>query len=210
MRGFAAETNCIFAVNLLPHINTPMFVLQPRFDQWQILHIFTQRYTAGGVNAFGQRLLDSLQPSLFHKANPGHGAFVDSCTHHCTGCSDNSENPWSGDHIRSTIAIDGDGGALRNSSTRANIVVNESVSVVHTRQLTGPSPVGRVSNNWNEAEAFALWYERSLSSEPAMRTITPGVNWFFQERPYPCHDCCKCSVDMVGQLRKPHVVLKNN
>jgi hypothetical protein len=155
-----------------------MFLLQPQYDQWQILHIFSQNYTAEEVNAYGRALLQSMKPALFHASHPGHGAFVDSCSHHCTSCSDPVENTWSGNAVRSTIGV-----------------TSVSQSVV-------------AKADWNEAEAFQVWYENSMlpsRAGKAAAAIQPGVNWFFQDRPYPCSDCCKCSVDMVAQLRRNHL-----
>eukprot|EP01032_Pedospumella_encystans_P021764 gene21764-24680_t len=90
--SFGVESNCVFAANLAPHIKTPMFLLQPQYDYWQILHIFSQAYTAPEVNAYGRNLVSQLKVSLFHEAHPGHGVFIDSCAHHCTSCSDETEN----------------------------------------------------------------------------------------------------------------------
>jgi hypothetical protein len=172
---FSPHSDCVFARNLVPHIRTPMFLLQPQYDQWQILHIFSQNYTAEEVNAYGRTLLQSLKPTLFHATHPGHGAFVDSCSHHCTSCSDPSENTWSGSAVRSTINV---------------------------------TPVSASAKaDWNEAEAFQVWYANSLlpARSGKATSIQPGVNWFFQDRPYPCSDCCKCSVNMVAQLRRNHL-----
>lgn len=187
---FAPESACIFAANLVPHIRTPMFLLQPQYDQWQVLHIYSQAYTAMGVNAYGRALVASLTDTLFHAAHPGHGVFLDSCSHHCTSCSDHSENSWSGPRVTATL----EGAQWLNSSSPSPAASSALVGLV-----TGNARV-------NEAQAFHLWYENSLRAvvETASAPPQPGVNWFFQNRTYPCADCCKCSVDMLAQLQRSH------
>jgi uncharacterized protein (DUF779 family) len=97
----SALSHCVFAANLSPFISTPMFAVQPQYDQWQIINIIGNTYTDAAVNSYGRRLVESLQSNLL--SNPLHGAFVDSCAHHCVGCSQPLRNhPWSGDVIVST------------------------------------------------------------------------------------------------------------
>jgi hypothetical protein len=177
--NFPPESECIFAANLVPHIQTPMFLLQPQYDQWQILHIYSQAYTAEGVNAYGQALVRSLTSTLFHAAHPGHGVFLDSCSHHCTSCSDHTENSWSGPRVMALVSAT----QLANATSTAGGLVQ----------------VG-------QAEAFHTWYQNSLTGAVATARAAPqtGLNWFFQNRTYPCADCCKCSVDMLQQLRRAH------
>jgi hypothetical protein len=38
-RIFENSENCVFPQYLLKHVRTPMFVLQPMYDQWQIWHV---------------------------------------------------------------------------------------------------------------------------------------------------------------------------
>jgi hypothetical protein len=37
--NFYNSENCVFSQNLLKYVRTPMFVLQPMYDQWQIWHV---------------------------------------------------------------------------------------------------------------------------------------------------------------------------
>jgi hypothetical protein len=193
---FAPESACIFAVNLLPHIQTPVFLVQPRFDTWQILHVHSQSYTAESVNAFGEELVRELQQALSLVPRAGHGAFIDSCTHHATrSCLGKHDNTWTSQLIRSTIAADAE--ALNR------------LGVTSDPHQT----------NWNRAEAFQRWYLHSLSTEAARRReiagiegsdgitikggvegMVPGLNWFAQEQPFPCKDCCACSPRIAGQF----------
>jgi hypothetical protein len=190
---FASESACIFAANLLPHIKTPVFLVQPRFDTWQILHIHSQSYTAESVNAYGEQLMRELQTALFSVPYAGHGAFIDSCTHHGTRtCLGKHDNTWSGQRIRSTIAVDAT--ELNSLDVRTS---SEEI-------------------NWNRAEAFQRWYRHSLTVEAAQRSgrlgssesgtkknvqgKVPGLNWFVQDQPFPCKDCCACSPRIAGQF----------
>ena len=208
LSDFSSESACMFAAHTVSHIRTPMFLLQPQYDQWQILHIYGREYTPEAVNAYGRELVASLKQTLFHNRHPGHGAFVDSCSHHCTSCSDSTENTWSGSRIRSTIPTVPNPAAASPNDTAQGI-----------------SPSLTAKADWNEAEAFHVWYANSLqihkeqqkqqlqhsgnstiASTTTTGTVTvsapiqPGINWFLQDRLYPCADCCKCSVDMAGQL----------
>ena len=97
-----SPSDCVFAANLLPHIETPIFLLQPKYDSWQIMFIYDQNYTVQGVNEFGLMTMLAINSSVFYKGHPGHGIFMDSCLHHCGYCRTNSnlwsenENFWSG------------------------------------------------------------------------------------------------------------------
>lgn len=232
--SFGVESNCVFAAHLAPHIKTPMFLLQPQYDYWQILHIFSQAYTSAEVNAYGRNLVSKLKISLFHTKHPGHGVFIDSCAHHCTSCSDETENTWSGNFVRSTgpVASRISNVTDRSDYGRNGSAVARSDSVEADRSVNNRLNAHAADTHYNEAEAFAIWYAHSLLLSPYLSPsstdiaagtstntagtnskinssglpVTPGINWFFQDRPYPCVECCKCSVDMIGRLRKVHPV----
>lgn len=219
--SFGIESNCVFAAHLVPHIKTPLFLLQPQYDYWQILHIFSQAYTSPEVNTYGRGVVKKLKMSLFHAQHPGHGVFIDSCAHHCTSCSDETENTWSGNHIRSTISmnmsvVSADGALGQKlaevvAESKADVTASQESSLRRRLSSTPPELPTHVAMSseaehfhWNEAESFAVWYQHSLEQPQGGAPITPGVNWFFQDRPYPCGDCCSCSTDMIGRLRKVH------
>lgn len=71
---------CMFAEHTAPHISTPMFALQSKYDSWQAGHVLGNN-TAPLMNALGQNITTRLQTNLL--ANPVHGAFLDACYHHC-------------------------------------------------------------------------------------------------------------------------------
>jgi hypothetical protein len=80
------------------------------------------------------------------------------------------------------------------------------MALVNATQLANAtSSAGRLVHV-GQAEAFHTWYQNSLSGAVATARAVPqtGLNWFFQNRTYPCADCCKCSVDMLQQLRRAH------
>eukprot|EP01038_Epipyxis_sp_PR26KG_P004243 gene4243-6022_t len=95
------DSNCFFADNAALFIKTPLFAVQPQYDQWQILHVIGGDNNQLLVNEFGHNLTSSLQKSLL--VNSDHGAFIDSCSHHCTSCSVSNENSWHGSNIRSSV-----------------------------------------------------------------------------------------------------------
>jgi len=81
-------SNCIFAQHTLPYIKTPIFMLQSQYDSWQ------STFVAGAcngwpphncnttiMNKFGKNLTTVMKNLLL--SNPKHGAFLDSCQHHC-------------------------------------------------------------------------------------------------------------------------------
>ena len=76
---------CIFAETVAVTLATPTFALQGKYDSWQL---------SGGdagiplndtarVNAWGAMLSERIGSTLL--AQPQHGAFLDSCLHHCGG-----------------------------------------------------------------------------------------------------------------------------
>jgi hypothetical protein len=74
---------CMFAENIMQYIKTPVFALQSRFDSWQIDNDL-QSHDAAMINAWGNRLTHVLFEKLLFQESK-HGAFVDSCIHHCGG-----------------------------------------------------------------------------------------------------------------------------
>lgn len=72
--------------------------LKPRFDHWQLWHILGKPFELALVNAFGNNITKLVRETLLR--NPKHGAFIDSCIHHCTKCSTVDEM-WHG-KIKST------------------------------------------------------------------------------------------------------------
>ncbi len=126
--------------------------------------MLSKAFTATQVNKFGADLRMSLQKALLYSqdqqgGNPGHGAFVESCAHHCTSCSESSEDSWNGRRIVSTDLWVGGG------------------SEQWLRQ------------DMNGATAFAHWFNQSIV---ASKTVAPLL--FFQNRTFPCDDCCLCRV----------------
>lgn len=48
---------CIFAANVAPYVQTPMFALQPRFDSWQVDNeLAVDHVAADDINEYGTRL----------------------------------------------------------------------------------------------------------------------------------------------------------
>jgi hypothetical protein len=168
-----SPSDCVFAANLLPHIKTPIFLLQSQYDYWQIMHIYDQKYTVQGVNDFGRTMILAIKASVFYKGHPGHGIFVDSCVHHCTNCTE-GENTWSGNSIVSQ----------REKMTPATAFSNwyrHALLRFYNNQLRGEiSPPGLLNYN--------------------IKPIYEGKNWFAQDFPFPCEHCCNCDYDMQQAL----------
>ena len=106
-----SQSDCIFAANTLPHIATPIFVLQSAFDSWQLQweHGLAKnpdcKYYAkysnhllllamhgsflmdcviadAKLNAYGDTLTTQLKAASAGKSTVG--GFVEHCFHHCT------------------------------------------------------------------------------------------------------------------------------
>ncbi|KAA0163629.1 hypothetical protein FNF31_02790 [Cafeteria roenbergensis] len=71
---------CMFAEHTAPHIKTPVFALQSKYDSWQSDHVLSTK-TDAMMNALGANITSRLQANLL--SNPHNGAFLDGCYHHC-------------------------------------------------------------------------------------------------------------------------------
>lgn len=96
------EASCMFAQNLVPFIKTPIFAVQPRFDQWQIWHVIGKPHDVSLVNTYADNMVGFMQERFIGSKMTSHGGFIDSCTHHCTSCSAAGEDSWHGKNIKST------------------------------------------------------------------------------------------------------------
>jgi hypothetical protein len=75
---------CIFAEVAAASLATPTFALQGKYDSWQLAgDVCLPANDTAGVNAWGALVSARLRASLL--AAPQHGAFLDSCLHHCGG-----------------------------------------------------------------------------------------------------------------------------
>ena len=77
--------DCIFAEVSARFLRTPAFALQSAFDTWQVMNeMATGKNTSrASVNAYGARLRSALHATLLASLDVRHGAFIDSCSHHC-------------------------------------------------------------------------------------------------------------------------------
>ena len=86
------KSNCIFAKYTLPHVATPIFVLQSLFDSWQlqwehgIEHQGSSKKISNFValNKYGDRLKTSIASALQKNTVGTIGGFIERCFHHCT------------------------------------------------------------------------------------------------------------------------------
>ena len=78
--------NCVFAQNIAPYVDLPLFALNSRFDAWQTSNILGST-NATLINEFGANFTDIINANFFEKNdasnNNGHAAYIDSCHHHC-------------------------------------------------------------------------------------------------------------------------------
>jgi len=83
-RNRNSPENCFFAEHTAPHILTPIFPFQPKYDFWQLFNVLGST-NASLVNPFGDHGVKIIRKTLLD-SNPAHGIFLDSCTHHCNSC----------------------------------------------------------------------------------------------------------------------------
>eukprot|EP01045_Picozoa_sp_COSAG04_P021879 COSAG04_NODE_2394_length_4214_cov_1.506197_5_plen_411_part_00 len=76
----SAPWECMFAVNAAPHIPVPYFMLQSRYDTWQVGSELGSK-DESAVNAFGQALAAHVTGALAQSV-AGSGLFLDACSHH--------------------------------------------------------------------------------------------------------------------------------
>ena len=88
------QWRCAFAQHLWPHIETPTYVINSKFDSWSLLAsgggtwaediggIFLERDPAVINAEWGVWFDEAIRVGL--AANAGHGAFVTSCGYHCS------------------------------------------------------------------------------------------------------------------------------
>lgn len=74
------EYKCLFAPNILPFIQAPIFVIQSQYDSWQQSFIYALKSSLGFKN-YGQRLMRKLLFTLNEDKNKK-GGWIDSCSHH--------------------------------------------------------------------------------------------------------------------------------
>jgi len=97
-----ARTRCLFAENLLPFIETPIFMLQSKYDHWMIWNVIGDPSVVELVNQFGNNVTRLMKTALIKKNKvKSHAIFIDSCTHHCYSCSAAEEVIWHGHSILS-------------------------------------------------------------------------------------------------------------
>jgi O-palmitoleoyl-L-serine hydrolase len=81
----ADPASCIFAETVATTLVTPAFALQGKYDSWQLGggDAGINLTDTAAVNAWGALLSERIGSTLL--AQPQHGAFLDSCLHHCGG-----------------------------------------------------------------------------------------------------------------------------
>jgi hypothetical protein len=127
--GSNAQASCVFAQYLLAFIDSPLFVLQSRFDSWALVHVLGAHFDKDAVAEYGAatknalkdlmffRRRDGLMPSMgqilkqgveLHSVlhqdrlppHPPQGLFLTSCMHHCFTCHE-----WSSSDVLSSTSI---------------------------------------------------------------------------------------------------------
>lgn len=93
----SSSSNCVLAEHLAPMIKTPTFSLQPQYDSWQLAHIEGGNLQSHAVNKFGAMVMDKMIKAF--PADSPHGLYVESCAHHCFGCSSEGGNTWTGTSV---------------------------------------------------------------------------------------------------------------
>lgn len=87
------SSDCVFAANTLPHIKTPIFIMQSPFDSWQLQweHGEGRMPNFTALNEYGNELTRQLVAASSGRKQIG--GFVEHCYHHCTTARLWSEAP---------------------------------------------------------------------------------------------------------------------
>ena len=182
------RSHCAFASNLYPHITTPTFTLQSQYDSWQAWNVLGDGDNRTALMEFGNKLAVLLKSSmqLLHStttttttsstttatissppASNMHGAFVESCWHHCYGCS---------------YPLDSSGGSSGGESHDG--LTLQSLSTTGTTLLS-------------TQQLILEWMRRSELIERTLLPVLPPERlqpvFVFQNFSYPCKKCCQCS-----------------
>ncbi|KAJ1403081.1 protein notum [Ochromonadaceae sp. CCMP2298] len=169
-------SNCFFAEHVLLGVETPIFLTQPQYDLWQLRNVLGKTEDPEeSVNEFGALMVRDLGRTLFQgHGQGGHGVFIDSCVHHSASCTRAGENSWQGTHILSDDSL------LTPSAAFERWYDSLRPTPTSPTTPTTPTPAPIKPNTVGFYNA------------------TAGVNWFFQDRRFPCADCCLC-VPMLSQ-----------
>ena len=77
--------NCVFAQNIAPFVNIPLFALNSKYDSWQTENILGSS-NATLINEFGKNFSEIMNQQYLSTNNKNnsnnHAAFLDSCHHH--------------------------------------------------------------------------------------------------------------------------------
>jgi hypothetical protein len=115
--GAAQGWHCLFGANVAPFVQTPLFILQSKYDTWQGPAIIGANASIANVSsavkrfwvAYGQQMVELLD------ALPAqHGSFLTNCPQHCqSGCCHQgccqgarASGDWGGTTINSTAMGD--------------------------------------------------------------------------------------------------------
>lgn len=163
--GFKPD-DCIFADHLIRFIKTPLFALQPRYDQWQLHHVIGSNYKSV-IAEFGKNITNIVVKHLL--SNTHNGAFVDSCAHHCTSCSANGEDSWNGPRV-----------AVELLSERIN------PAKAYARWYNATTEVMTAAVLARESKLL-----RPINTQ-SIATSDPAKYLFMQQGSFPCDTCCFC------------------
>lgn len=83
--GGDTVSDCIFAAHTLPHISTPIFILQSPYDSWQLQweHGESKSHNYTALNGYGKELERQLVAASNGREKTV-GGFIEHCYHHCT------------------------------------------------------------------------------------------------------------------------------
>lgn len=79
--NLADPTECMFSQVMDPFVQTSMFAMQPKFDEWQLWAEECSN-NPNDLNDYGTNIY-ALFKNFFISNHPNRGGFVDSCKHHC-------------------------------------------------------------------------------------------------------------------------------
>lgn len=141
---------------------------------------------AAFINPFGRNVTRMVVERVL-ASKPYHGAFIESCTHHCTSCSSSGEDSWNGPRIKSTRSPDQ--GAYTEAVAFQRWYTDLQSDPSFRKYLYGSdSGIGSAQG----ASVSLTAKVQSLNSRGQI-DLSSYRHAYMQDGKYPCHNCCYCS-----------------
>ena len=147
------------------------------------------------MNPFGQNVTRMVIERVL-ASQPYHGAFIESCTHHCTSCSSGGEDSWNGPRIKSTRSPDQVAYTEAAAFQRWYSDIQSDPSF--RKYLYGNSDSRSRSGGGVEGSDVSISLNNNKTAKQTAGyrgrfDLSSYRHAYMQDGKYPCHHCCYCS-----------------